>query len=170
MTKILLLISFFCVTQTSTAQEFLGKKGFIEPGLSVGYTFHAGLNYGLVLDAGLVDNKTTTSLKYGLSFSYYFVTLKVRGKNHVHRLRSTSVMLENNFFDVKVGWGRARNKWGYGQHNRCIVHGPTADVSFAYPNRYSPWIGYKTFRYNNYDWAWFFKPYNSVYIKYRYGT
>lgn len=149
-------------------QENLYKHSFVSPGLSFGYTFGAGINYGFVLDVGIINNPNPNSLKYGISFAYYFV----RTNKYVHRLRSVNAMIQNNFLDVKVGFGRAKNKWGYtgggGKGNRCIVHGFNFDVSAAYPNIYSPWIGYRTFRYNNFNWAWFTKPYNSVYVKYKY--
>ena len=81
-------------------------------------------------------------------------------------------MIQNNFLDFKIGYGRAKNKWGYtgggAKGNKCIVHGFNLDISASYPNQYSPWIGFRTFRYNNFAWAWFTKPYNSVYIKYKY--
>jgi hypothetical protein len=76
-------------------------------------------------------------------------------------------MCQTGFADVKLGIGRVRNKWGR-SHNRCITHGINLDVSLAYPNEYSPWIGFRRFVYPRSDWAWFMTPYNSVYLKYKY--
>lgn len=104
-----------------------------------------------------------------MSFFWYYISVQSNPTRHyTHRARSlfSTFMFQTDFVDVKLGIGRVKNPWGNG--NRCIIHGPTADISFAYPNIYSPWIGFKTFRYNFADWAWFSKPYNTVYIKYKY--
>jgi hypothetical protein len=147
-----------------SSQTFFNKPVFISPGLSFGYTFGAKLNYGFTLDLGLVDNSRHLNNKYGISFYQYFV----HTKTHVHRLRSLSVMYQNNYVDLKIGRGRAKNPWGYTNRNKCIVHGFAMDISGAYPSVYSPWLGYRLFKFNRADWAWFMGPYHSLYIKYKY--
>ena len=141
---------------------------FFSPGISVGYTFGAGTNWGFFFDMGMVNQILEEDIKYGLSFSWYYVSVQSTASRHyTHRIRSLScLMAENDFIDLKFGFGRAKNPWGTG--NRCIVQGTMADISFTYPNSFSPWIGFKTLRYNRADWAWFDKPYNTVYVKYKY--
>lgn len=129
--------------------------------MTIGYTFHARMNYGFCFDVGRIykyaDN---TRVRYGLSFNQYYVVTK----KYTHRLRSISIMGQTDFVDIKIGFGRARNKWGRG--NRCITRGINYDISFATPSIYSPWIGFRRFKYTPSNWAWFLYPYNSVYLKY----
>lgn len=147
-----------------SSQNIFNKPIFISPGLTFGYTFDAKFNYGFTIDVGVVENSMSFNQKYGLSFYQYFV----HTKKHVHRLRAFSVMYQTDFIDVKLGRGRAKNPWGYTNKNKCIVHGLALDVSASYPSIYSPWLGYRLFKFNRADWAWFMHPYNSVYIKYNY--
>lgn len=165
----ILLWLFLCLNSgNSFAQKIGNQFYFVSPGASIGYTFGAGIKWGFNFDLGLKQNELVNSWKYGVSFSYYFVSVSqgYHYKRSFHRLRSTNLMLKNNFIDVKMGLGRARNKWGYDSRNGCIVHGFNIDLSFAYPNRFSPWVGLKSFRYKDSNWRWFDKPYTSVYIKY----
>ncbi len=142
-----------------------GKTFFCSPGVTVGYTFGAKFNFGFVLDAGIINRiSNNTELRYGFSFYQYYV----QTKTHLHRLRSFSLMAQTNFIDVKIGIGRARNKWGRSNNNRCATHGLSYEVSFAYPDKYSPWLGYRQFVYRPSTWAWFMTPYNSIFIKYKY--
>lgn len=145
-------------------QSFYNKPIFITPGISIGYTFGAKINYGFSLDVGIIDKQTNLTNKYGLSFYQYFV----KTNKHTHRLRSFSIMYQNDYLNIKLGRGRAKNPWGFTNRNKCIVHGFCFDISASYPSIYSPWIGYRLFKFPLADWAWFMKPYNSVYINYKY--
>src|ERR1051325_9942399 len=114
--------------QTSLSARSFTDNLFISPGLTIGYTFGAGINYGYCIDAGLIKPLTNNSnVRYGISFSNYFV----KTKKYTHRLRSISVMGQTDFADLKVGLGRARNKWG--RANRCITHGISYDFSIVDP-------------------------------------
>ena len=155
-----------CASYLLNSQNLFNKPVFISPGVSVGYTFGAKFNYGFVLDFGLASQNSPTHDKVGFSFYQYFVHT---GK-HVHRLRSFSIMYQNDYVDFKIGRGRAKNPWGYTNRNKCTVHGLALDISASYPSKYSPWIGYRLFKFNRADWAWFMKPYNSIYIKYKYDV
>lgn len=157
---IFLIIGYFSVS----GQSFSKQEYFVSPGLTIGYTIGAKINYGFVLDLGKIDKTNNGNLRYGFSFYYYFV----QTKTHLHRLRSFSLMAQTDFLDIKLGIGRAKNPWGYQNGNRCIVRGLCFDISGAYPNIYSPWLGYRYFKFNRADWAWFFTPYNSIYLKYKY--
>lgn len=153
--------------QPAHAQTQPDKTLFCSPGVTVGYTFGAKMNFGFVIDAGVIDNlKNNSDLRYGVSFYQYYVFTG----HHVHRLRSFSLMCQTDFADVKIGVGRVRNKWGRSNNNRCIAHGISFDVSFAYPSEYSPWIGFRDFIYRPSGWAWFMTPYRSVYVKYKYDV
>jgi hypothetical protein len=163
--KIAVTITIVLSMQSAHGQTTPDKAFFCSPGITVGYTFGAKLNFGFVLDAGVIDKLSNNfELRYGVSFYQYYV----QTKTHMHRLRSFSLMAQTDFIDVKLGIGRARNKWGSGHNNRCITRGISYGVSFAYPNKYSPWIGFRQFIYPPSSWAWFTTPYNSVYIKYKY--
>src|ERR1051326_605088 len=131
---------------------------FFSPGISMGYTFSAGMNWGFFFDMGMRNKIFERDIKYGLSFSWYYVTVQsTPTRRYTHRIRSLGcLMAENDFMDLKLGFGRVKNPWGTG--NRCIIHGPMADISFRYPNSFSPWIGFKTLRYSYADWAWLCKP------------
>lgn len=162
--RIQLITVLVLLHYVSVSQNFFNKPVFISPGLSIGYTFDAKINYGFTFDIGLISKNSPLHDKYGFSFYQYYVHT---GK-HVHRLRSFSIMYQNDYMDIKIGRGRARNPWGYTNRNKCIVHGLTLDISASYPSKYSPWIGYRLFAFNRADWAWFMHPYHSVYIKYNY--
>lgn len=161
--KIVIIFLFIQILNLSS-QSFLNKPVFISPGISFGYTFDAKFNYGFTLDIGIIENAQKFQQKYGVSFYQYFV----QTKKHVHRLRAFSVMYKNDYVDVKLGRGRAKNPWGFTNRNKCIVHGLAFDISASYPSIYSPAIGYRLFKFNRADWTWFMHPYNSVYIKYNY--
>jgi hypothetical protein len=152
--------------QKVSGQNFFNRPVFISPGLTVGYTINAKMNFGFTLDVGIIDKNKVAENKYGFSFYQYYI---YTGK-HMHRLRSVSVMYQNSYVDVKFGRGRAKNPWGYSNRNRCIVHGFALDVSFTYPSVYSPWLGYRLFSFNKADWAWFMTNYNTIYLKYKFDV
>jgi len=168
--KIILVFILGAFFYSAFSQKVLNHYYFVSPAVNVGFTFKAGINFGFSLDAGLINPSSNTNLKYGLNFSYYFVSTQLtsNSRKKFHTLRSTNLMVQNNFFDAAIGLGRAKNNWGYGKRNRCTIHGVAADISVAYPNKYSPWIGIKTFHFNQPKWAWFIGPYNSVYAEYKY--
>jgi hypothetical protein len=143
------------------AQQLMGQGVFLSPGITAGYTIGAGCNLGFALETGIRERKAVNPFKYGMSFSWGIVNTK----RYVHRLRTTDLLVKNDYVDMKLGIGRVKNKWGYSGHNRCVTHGLSMDISFAYPSPYSPWIGFKTFRYKYSSWAWFFRPYNSFYTR-----
>lgn len=161
--RLIALFILFLGLKEASAIDVLGKPCFVTPGFAFGYTFHAGMHWGFTLDAGLSQKKENNPVRYGISGSWYFVSL---GNGDWHRMRSINLMAANNFADIKMGFGRARNKWG--KSNRCITHGFNMDISFAFPNKLSPWIGYRSFRYPPSSWAWFMYPYRSVYLAYKY--
>lgn len=160
--RLIALFFLFLGLKEASAFDVLGKPCFVSPGFTFGYTFHAGINWGFTLDAGLLQKKENNPIRYGISGAWYFV----KTPKYWHRLRSMNLMVQNDYADIKIGWGRARNKWG--NKNRCITHGINMDISFSYPDKASPWIGYRTFIYPPSSWAWFMYPYRSIYLKYKY--
>lgn len=146
----------------------LQKTYFISPGIKLGYTFKAGISYGATLDIGVHDrsNSIVDNLKYGISLNYTFIKVK----KYTHRLRSINLMAQNDFATLKLGLGKVKNPWGFGKRNKCRVPGINMDINFAFPNKYSPWIGFSLFKYKNADWAWFNKPYQTLYINYKYDV
>jgi hypothetical protein len=137
---------------------------FTSPGVHIGYTFGALLTYGVTLDAGIKTAEAGSH--YGISLSYSHI----QTKKHVHRLRTFSFMGGTSYAQFKAGWGRVRNKWGYGNQNKCITHGILLEAGFSYPDEFSPMAGFRTFRYRRSDWAWFTSPYNTLYLEYRYNA
>jgi hypothetical protein len=160
---IVYILSFFFARNQAQSQEFLGKDIKFTAGINIGYTFHAGMNFGFVIDAGLPTN-SLNNLQYGLSASYYFVW--INDQDRFHRIKTINLMAQNDFFDFKLGRGRARNGWGYENRNRCRVRGWHGDLSVKTPSEYSPQLGYKFFFYNHARWAWFEYYYNSIYLNY----
>mgnify|MGYP000627925773 CR=1 FL=1 len=156
----------------SEAFEIFKKDFYISPSVSIGYTFHAKINYGFCIDFGLMNkNLDSKTFKYGCSFYQYYVLTDApkqgqRSYNSVHRLRSFSIVGQNDLMNFKIGIGRARNKWGYGKNNRCITHGFSYDASFAVSEKNNIWLGLRQFRYPSRDWLWFDHPYTSIYSKY----
>ena len=159
-----IFICLFLQIVNLSSQSFLNRTVFVTPGITIGYTFDAKINYGVTLDVGLIENTKDLKHKYGVSFYQYFL----HTKNHVQRLRAFNVMYQNDYINVKLGRGRAKNPWGYGKRNRCIVHGFAFDASLSFPSTYRPWLGYRLFTFNEANWAWFMQSYNSVYLNYKY--
>jgi hypothetical protein len=162
---------FICCLFCFNSISFAGNNFFFSPGLTVGYTLGAGTNWGFMFDTGLTGTIKGVDVKYGTSIFWYYISVQSSATRHYkHRARSLfgCLMLQTDFVDLKAGLGRMKNPWG--NDNKCIVHGFTADVSFAYPSVYSPWIGFKTFRYNRESWAWFSDPYHTLYVKYKYDV
>lgn len=159
---LLALLAFIGLAGSSlNGQELLGKQLFISPGINLGYTFNAKLTIGFVLDIGLCDEDACNT-RYGLSFGYDLI----RVEEKFHRKRVGSIMFQNDFFDLKFGFGRIRNGWGFENRNSCIVRGLSTDLSLSYPSLYSPCIGLKAFIFNKGSWAWFEHNYYTIYLGY----
>lgn len=163
----LLFLSCFLSVSLFTNAQFLGRTFFLSSAVTVGYTFGARINFGYQVDLG-VEKKFNDNMfmKYGLSFSNYFVKT---GK-HTHRLRALSIMGSINFLDARVGIGRVKNRWGYGNKNRCVTRGINLDLTAGMANNNMPWIGFREFIYPPANWAWFNRNYSSVYLKYSYNV
>lgn len=161
----LTLICFLLFSINSYSQYLSNLS--LSPGVSIGYTLGEGINYGFELDLGLLKfNSYNTPHNLGLSFSKYWT--HIRKKPHRHM--SFNIMLESNIFDFKIGYGRARNNWGYGKRNRCRISGLNVDLGVTTKSIYTPWVGYKTFIYATPAWAWYHKSYESLYVKYKYDV
>lgn len=148
------------------AQHFIREHLFLSPSITIGYTFGARVSYGGMLDMGYYAKARDNSVyRMGVSLSHYFV----EAKHHTGRLTAASLMLQKNFTDIKVGVGRAVNKWGYQNRNVTKVYGFHYDLSMAIPSKtYNTWLGIRHFIYKPADWPFFEAPYTSVYLKYKY--
>ena len=166
---LLLLISF-----SSRAQIHIPADLYVSGGLNVGYTFGAGFTFGYEINTGLhTFQNSLEPVRTGITFGRYWVSVRYRNTHYVHRIKFLAIMAESNYYDLKCGLGQARNKWGSGGNNRCRVHGIYYDMSFTSPDPNMPWIGIKRFNYPAEAWAWFWRPYNTLYAKYKldfYGT
>ena len=139
---------------------------YYAPGISVGYTIGAGINYGVELDLGFFSTESTTiPIKSGITLSKYWTHIK----KDVHRHRAISVMIESPYFDFKIGYASVKNPWGYGGNRvSCTKGGLYLDLSVTYKLYEFPWFGYKMFIFDKQLWSWYDKNYKSVYFKYKY--
>jgi hypothetical protein len=165
-TRSFFLILLALMLNITVHGQLPGRSYFAAPGVHAGYTFGAGLTYGLTLDLGVQKATAQSSQRCGISLSWS----AIHTKKYIHRMRTFSLMAANDFLQLKTGWGRVRNPWGYGNRNRCVTHGIFLDAALAYPDANSPWIGIRTFQYPLSSWAWFTKPYNTVYAGYQYNV
>ena len=158
-----MICAVLCSAGTTHAQA---RSYYASPGINIGYTFGAGATCGVSLDLGFQKMIGEINTREGISLSYS----QVHTKKYVHHLRTFTFMAGTDYAQVKAGWGRVKNKWGYGNHNKCRTHGLLLDAAIAYPHEYSAWIGIRTFRYRYSSWAWFTKPYNTIYLDYHYNA
>lgn len=158
-------ILFLVFLQAVSYSQELGTT-FVSPGVKFGHTFGAGFTWGFTLDVGVQNDFIVKNGKSGVSFSYSFINVK----KYTHRQFTMNYLFQNDFTRIKIGLGTVRNPWGYNKRNKCRVSGFNADVSFSYPNQYSPWIGISYFKFRRADWAWFMKPYTTAYINYSYDV
>jgi len=160
--RLLFLPALFLITFGSKS---FTQNLFVSPEITIGYTLGASLNVGFNIDFGIEQN-SVTELRYGGS---YGMNISMVNKE-LHRQTTLNFLLENKYFDIKLGPARMRNNWGYNKNNRCIIYGFTSDISLKYPNTYSPKIGYRNFIYRKHDWAWFHMNYHTVYLGVEYNN
>jgi len=152
----LIVLNGFAFSNSSFFKDIYGS-----PGVTFGYTFGVGFNWGLELDLGLAhfDNE------FGIFHSGASLSVSwVKQKRNYHNLITLNLMVESDNYDFKIGYGivrTARNNYIYS------TSGLNLDMSFTTDHAATPWIGYKTFRYNDDLWEWTGKQYNSAYIKYK---
>jgi hypothetical protein len=167
--RTLLLIASALFATGAMATDLPPAGQYLSGGLSAGYTFGAGFTFGYELNAGLFSiNNRVEPVHAGITFGRYWVRVRYRRTAYLHRVRFFGVMAESNYFDLKAGWGQARNIWGRGGNNRCKVGGIYYDLGLTTKNPYLPWIGVRQFSYPVSAWAWFWRPYTTVYAKYKY--
>lgn len=162
------VLLILCINKQSEAQIF--ESAYISPGISLGYCFTAkGFSFGLECDLGL--KKTTNNGKpfnYGINLSKSWTNVNQKREHHNHRHTSINILIESTNFDFKVGYGIAKNPWGYLNRNQCIVNGVNFDLGLTTRKKNYPWIGFKSFYYKRRDWRWLDKPYYTSYVKYKY--
>jgi hypothetical protein len=159
MKKIFLLTCVLFFIQNGFNQEILKSGVFCSPSVSVGYTFGAKFNIGFSIDVGKHFNMETNPA-YGISFSYYLIKMN----KGLHKQKSISTLIQNDFAKLKVGVGRMVNGWGYNKVNKCKVNGIATDFSVNTVNFISPSLGFKSFYYKKRNWSWFNENYHSLYI------
>jgi hypothetical protein len=74
-------------------------------------------------------------------------------------------MFENDYMDIKAGYGLLTYRWGRAQVNKLGQGSFTFDVSFTQRDANIPWFGVKSVFYNQREWIWFDIPYFSVYTR-----
>src|SRR5882672_690100 len=125
-----LMLSFFSLKVFCT--DFPSGKFYFSGGLNLGYTFGAGFTFGYEFNAGYhTFQNGNEPINAGLTCGRYWVRVNYRKTHYLHRIKFIGAMAESNYFDVKLGWGQARNKWGRGGSNHCRVSGIYSDVSFT---------------------------------------
>ncbi|MBN4052126.1 MAG: hypothetical protein COC01_09860 [Bacteroidetes bacterium] len=160
-----LILLFSINASTTLAGSKWTNQLYISPTISVGYTFNAGLNYGIEADFGLVQlNNYPYSVNGGINVSSYWIKTKF----YNHNINTVNLLVENDHFDLKVGYGLASYKWGYNQVGRCETAGYNIDVAITpHSNIMVPYVGFKKFNYFDERWFWPDVNYKSLYIKYK---
>ncbi len=132
---------FVILFSTKSNAQFAGKTSiYLAPRITVGYTIHAGFNYGLDFNTGLYKLSYNKSyINTGISLSVYYVNLSIVN----HFIVTGNFMLENEYFNAKAGYGQMMYRWGYKKINKQYVDAFSYDLSISIPDRTVPAIGAK---------------------------
>lgn len=163
--RLLTIISLFILgANWATAQDGRFEKLYVTPGISVGFTFGATFNIGVDLDLTTsITNDFDKTERSGISLGHYLVLSK--GGFRPHHITHVNLMFENEYMDIKAGYGLLTYSWGRAQVNKGGQSGFTFDVSFTQRESNIPWFGVKSLFYNQREWIWFDIPYFSVYTR-----
>lgn len=158
---LLFFIAITCYSTKILSQSISWQNTYIQPEISIGYTFKGNVTFGLKIDAGVVTNRVKEQYS---GLSYNFRVMKFDRK--LHKLHSLSAYYNNPIVDLQVGVGKMFCRHGFRRVNNCQVPGIIADLSFKYPDPRSPKIGINSFFYRKRDWGFFPIDYHTVYMGY----
>lgn len=166
------MIFFFFSSLSYTAKSNpSGNDFYLTPSISLGYTFGAGLYYGLNINFFFKQMQTTNGIDAmtGISLSKYWniVNSKYGHNIDVHRITTLNLVYSLDIIEFKTGFGMAKNPWGYGSNLRCVIYGLSTDLSIKnFSGQFVPDLGIKGFFYPLSKWRWFDLPYISAYGQY----
>jgi len=162
---IVLGICIFILCQTCLAKIAIKNEFYVSPGITVGYTFKGGFNYGIDLDIGAIEfDSKFGDVNTGISISFY----RIHTYYYKHCILSGNLLIKSNYVQVKFGLGDVWYRWGYENKNRCSTTGVNFDVAVSTKSNFTPWIGYKKFMYSDPRWFWRDTAYKTGYVKYSY--
>ena len=154
------------IVNTNVYSQFTsGSYIYIAPRITLGYTFGAGLNYGIDLGTGLYkfsydELYINAGISFSLSFSNVYQT--------THIINTVNFMLENEYANFRIGGGIIYNRWGFRNVNKNKSPGFNLDMSIGYPDSRTPKIGYRYFSPNINKWYEFKgNKYKIIYIYFR---
>lgn len=164
MRLIITVFLLLTITYCGMAQDGRFEKLYVTPGISVGFTFGATFNIGANLDLTTsITNDFDKVQRSGISLGHYLVLSK--GGFRPHHISHVNLMFENDYMDIKAGYGLLTYRWGRAQVNKLGQGSFTFDVSFTQRDANIPWFGVKSVFYNQREWIWFDIPYFSVYTR-----
>lgn len=152
------------MASTAYAQDGQFESLYVTPGITAGFTFGATFNIGINLD--FTTSTTDDYDKYrraGVSLGYYLVLSK--GGFRPHHIANLNLMYENEYMDVRGGYGFVTYRWGRAQINRAGIGGFSTDISFTNREARIPWFGLKSLFFNRSEWIWYDIPYMSIYAR-----
>jgi len=160
--KILLLLFLVFCSYGAPAQEFQnGTNVYLSPRVNIGYTFGAGINYGVDFVVGIYSTK---NFNFGIAYSHYFVNVP----KDFHRFKTLSIVIENPMINMKFGAGKLSRKWGLKNINKASIPGLAVDVTVGLDQYRAPWFGVKVFLHNRNLWNYFDQPsYISAYTYFK---
>ena len=158
-TAIIIFFSFGAM-----AQDGRFEKLYITPGITAGFTLGATFNIGLNVDFSTsITNDYDKIRRSGISVGHYLILH--RNGNSPDHISHLDLKYENEFMDLRGGYGFLSHRWGRAKINKGGLGGFNFDISFTNRTSRIPWFGVRTFLYNQREWIWFDTPYVSFYAR-----
>lgn len=152
--KILIILLFALISKTSNAQihfPAITTNLYVSPFITIGYTFGAGLCYGIDFTFGMIKIKHyNPEITAALSVQYYFVNYQ---KNQ-HIIKNITFLLDSKYFRIGVGAGEIKKSWGFKNRNTSKAFGTNIDFGITAFNTQVPWIALKAFIPKSGTWEW----------------
>ncbi len=143
------------------------------PGASFGYTFGAGINYGVELGCTFyslseIEANATTGLELGYHVFHGKSILNMEGRFKV--LSANLLLTDHEMYKIKLGGAKTILKWGANNVNKTESNGIglNIDLSYSPPQSNIPWVGYRFFHIKNPCFGIRLKYVNTLYLAGRY--
>lgn len=165
MKKLLILFALTLAFRCFVFSQKVEPNIFITPGITIGYTWSAGWNYGINIFTGFFKiNSNEPQISGGISFSYYFVNFE--SQQHIFTTFDAGVY--SDYFRILVGAGKVKRNWGLNRRNQTKAYGKHVDFTLSVKDYRIPCFAIKSFIPQTNAWEWFSKPYYlSVYTYFR---
>lgn len=151
------------------AQQYANTRMVATASLDLGYTFHAGIDYGFHLGAGMT-RFDVNGIPVFAGASTVYRTFPYGG--HRFKVFSVNAMFQaEDKLNLSLGLARTWYKWGLEGRNTNASHGwgRYIDVNYrVFNSLFSPVIGYRSGKVNNRCMSFVTKSARSVYLGYRY--